>query len=326
MSGISVGGHVVIGGVALGKIATRAGLLTAALLLGACSGGGDLELGLGQEEPKSVDIATASTGPASRAELERATSYWGEQYSKNPRDGKSALSYARNLKALGRKAQALSVLQAAYLFNANDKEFLSEYGRLALERGQVSTAAELLAKADDPGKPDWRIISARGTVMAKQGNYKEAISYFERAREIAPPNQASVLNNLAMAYTMDGQAARGEELLRQASLTGGHDPKVKQNLALVLELQGKAGEAARIDAGEPPSAMVSRAPLAAPADAPPQLRLAASDAVTPVGKAATRPAGVVKANLTTPPSDAAEPVDADEIIRKAMEAEHAKKR
>ncbi len=212
--------------------------LGCALMLGACSQAS--EFGFSPAESSLGAKQTASVGP--QTELEKATQYWGKELSKNPHDDKAALAYARNLKALGRKQDALGVLQASYLHNSDNRELLSEYGRLALEMGQVGTADKLLERADDPAKPDWRILSARGTVQAKQGQYKEAINYFERARAMAP-GQSSIVSNLAMAYTMDGHAAKGESLLRQAAEDPAADPRIKQNLALVIGLQGKSTEA-----------------------------------------------------------------------------------
>ena len=78
-------------------------------------------------------------------------------------------------------------------------EIASEYGRLALEAGQVQLASKLLALADDHSSPDWRIVSGRGAALAKQGKYKQAIPLFERAHTLAPSN-STVLNNLAMAH------------------------------------------------------------------------------------------------------------------------------
>src|SRR5690606_25112681 len=89
-----------------------------------------------------------------------------------------------------------------------------------------------------------RVVLARGTAHAKEGSYREAITYFERARALKP-NHPSVLNNLALAYTMVGDADQGETLLRQAKATGG-DVRVRQNLALVLGIQGKYDEATQI--------------------------------------------------------------------------------
>jgi Flp pilus assembly protein TadD len=224
----------------LDRLAGAALLLAAAGLAGGCSGLGGVTLGssLGSG---AAPPAAAPGGEQPAGELEKATEYWGKQYASTPRDPTAALNYAKNLKAMGRKKEALAVLQQAHVYHAKNREHLSEYGRLALDLGQDSTAAQLLERADDPANPDWRVISARGTAMAKQGRYKEAIPFFERALALAP-NQASVLNNLALAHAMDGEAKKAEELLRLAEKTA-DDPRVRQNLALVLGLQAKYAEA-----------------------------------------------------------------------------------
>lgn len=239
------------GGVRAGK--TGCGLLAAfaaALLSGACSANlGDImptaSLG-GGSNSEAVETAQDS-----RSELDKAVQHWGRQFEKNPRDAKAALAYAKNLKAAGRKPEALAVMQQASVHSGGNREIASEYGRLALEAGQVGLAQKLLAHADDPGKPDWRVISARGTALAKQGSYSEAIPFFERASALAP-TQPSVLNNLALAYAANGQPGKAEELLRRASASGG-DVVVRQNLALVVGLQGKYQEARVIAAADMPA-------------------------------------------------------------------------
>ena len=57
------------------------------------------------------------------------------------------------------------------------------------------------------------------------------------------PNEASILNNLALAHTMLGEADKAEPLLKRAAAAGGNEARVSQNLALVLGLQGKYDEA-----------------------------------------------------------------------------------
>jgi Flp pilus assembly protein TadD len=180
--------------------------------------------------------------PATQSELQKATEWWGKKYAENPRDLDAALSYARNLKAMGEKRRALSVLQQASILHGEDKRLAGEYGRLALEFDQVGLASRLLAAADDPTRPDWRVISARGTVLAKQGKYGDAIPYFERALSLSH-DQPSVLSNLALAHAMNGEPAKAEGLLRQAAASDGTSQKIRQNLALVLGLQGKYDEA-----------------------------------------------------------------------------------
>ncbi len=45
-----------------------------------------------------------------------------------------------------------------------------------LEMDQISVAKKLLEVADNSGGLDWRVVLARGTVLAKEGRYREAIN------------------------------------------------------------------------------------------------------------------------------------------------------
>ncbi|MGE0628115.1 MAG: tetratricopeptide repeat protein [Hyphomicrobiaceae bacterium] len=225
--------------VATGRVRGMIGVSIAALLACACSAGNALN-GAGDAQM----LATASSGKADapqKSELEKAIEYWGGEFKKHPHSLKAALSYARNLKAAGRKRDAFSVVQSAALLHGDDRELISEYGRLALDMGQVQVALKVLAMADDPAKPDWRVVSARGTALAKQGKYAEALPFYERALQLSP-GEPSVLNNLALVYAASGEPAKGETILREVA-DKSDDPKIRQNLALVLGLQGKYSEA-----------------------------------------------------------------------------------
>ena len=223
-------------------IRSIAATLTAALMLGACAQGGE---GLQSSLLDPAPAETASPPPmkkVAQTELEKATEYWGKKFQEKPTDLEAALSFARNLKAMGERQQALNVIQQASVYHGNDRALASEYGRLALELDQVSLAKQLLAVADDPSSPDWRVISARGTVAAKEGKSRDAIGLYERALTLSQ-DQSSVMNNLAMAYAMNGEAAKAEDMLRRIEAKGGATAKTRQNLALVLGLQGKFDEA-----------------------------------------------------------------------------------
>ncbi len=215
--------------------------LTSALMVGACSQTAEL-LPSANFLSDTEQVADSDVGVAGESDLQKATIYWGRQYAKRPSDVNNGLNYARNLKAMGEKQKALTVLQETSSIHNGNTELAGEYGRLALELDQVNVAEKLLAIADNPTKPDWRIVSARGTVLAKQGKYKESVAFYERALQLSN-NQSSVLNNLAMAHAMNGEPAKAEALLRQATAETGAAPKVSQNLALVLGLQGRYDEA-----------------------------------------------------------------------------------
>lgn len=277
------------------------------LSLGACSQSADLLVG-GSTALETTAPKVAEGPVPTRSELEKATEYWGKEHAKSPRDGKAAINYARNLRELGRKPEALAALQSSYLYNAENREYLSEFGRLALEQDQPQLAQQLLERADDPANPDWKILSARGAALAKQGQYKAAIPLFERARDVAPA-QSSVLSNLALAYTMDGHADRAEPLLRQAMAMQESDPRVRQNLALVLRLQGKTDESASVAMG------VDYRPKAVPVSVAAATPVAQPARVAAVRQAAAKPTQAVSVDA-----------DPDAVIRAALQAEIAKER
>lgn len=239
--------------------------------------------------------AAGAGGPVTEQQLAEATTFWGKRYSEAPSDLKAAMSYAKNLKAMGQKQQALAVLQQASVFHADSRELAGEYGRLALELGQITVAEKLLAFADDPAKPDWRIISARGTVFAKQGKYTESVPFFERALTLAH-DHPSLLNNLAMAHAMTGDANKAEGLLRRAVASEADDTKVRQNLALVLGLQGKYQESTRV-------AAQVMAPTAAAEETAYLRKLTKLNPATPASDTAVQVAGGQLRGSTAPNAD-----------------------
>jgi Flp pilus assembly protein TadD len=240
--------------------------ITSSLMLGACAQGGGMA-SLGESASLSqTETGTTRTGKPDmpKSELAKATEYWAKQSRDNPRDLDAALNYARNLKAGGQKGGALQVLQHAAIYHGQDRKLASEYGRLALELDQTNVAAQVLSVADDPAAPDWRVISARGTVLAKQGKYSEAVPFYERALSLSN-NEPSVLNNLALAHTMSGEPQKAEQLLRQASSTDGpHAGRIRQNLALVLGVQGRHEEARQLGGSEDNTAVMQQMVKAAP--------------------------------------------------------------
>jgi Flp pilus assembly protein TadD len=225
------------------------GVLAAALMLGACAQSSDaLQAEFLSPKSAAAEPAKGDETKVAQTELEKATEYWGKKFREQPRDLDAALSFAKNLKAMGEKKQALAVVQQAAVFHGDDKKLASEYGRLALELEQISVAKQMLAVADDPTAPDWRVVSARGTVLAKEGKFAEAIDFYERALTLSQ-DQTSVMNNLAMAYAGNGDAGKAEAMLRQAEAKGG-SAKTRQNLALVLGLQGKFDEAKTVSSAD----------------------------------------------------------------------------
>ena len=158
---------------------------------------------------------------------------------------KMALGYANALKAIGSRDRAMEVLTAAYRANQDNGEIAAELGRLALDMNRLDIAQQTLKVAEAQGVKDWKTLSAQGTLRAKRGQHAEAQQYYLAALQ-EQPDAVSVINNLALSYALDGKADKSEELLRKAVASGQGDKRVRQNLAMVLGLQGKFEEARQV--------------------------------------------------------------------------------
>jgi Flp pilus assembly protein TadD len=98
-----------------------------------------------------------------------------------------------------------------------------------------------------------------GSMLDQQAKYAEARDYYQRALKIAPGTIA-VMNNLGMSYALEGDLKQAETTLREASdlPAGKSEPRLRQNLALVVGLQGRFDEARQIASADlPPSEVES---------------------------------------------------------------------
>lgn len=200
----------------------------------------------------SGDVTGSIDGPlGARAELPAdkdtrvPTDALGERYRANPRDPDVALRYGQALRANGQRAQAAAVLEAATLANPNNKPLLAAYGRALADNGNFKQAFETLTQAHTPDNPDWRILSVQGTTLDQMGRHDEARRYYASALKIAP-DEPSVLSNLGLSYMLSKDLTKAEEVLRRAYGNAKADPRVRQNLALVVGLQGRFPEAETI--------------------------------------------------------------------------------
>jgi Flp pilus assembly protein TadD len=167
---------------------------------------------------------------------------WGPRFEANPADAPAALNYARALRALDQKPQAVAVLQQAAIRNPNHTEILAAYGKALSEVGRYKEASEVLSRAHSPERPDWRVLSAQGAIADQTGDHALAQKYYESALKLVP-DEPTVLSNLGLSYALAKRLGDAERTLRLAADQPKADARVRQNLALVLSLQGKFPDA-----------------------------------------------------------------------------------
>ena len=195
--------------------------------------------------------AAAAMASPSDAAWRRDLDSYGAQYHADPTKVDVALHYAQALRATGQRAQAVAVLERLSMQNPNDKNVLGEYGRALAEAGDYEQALDVLGRAHSPDQPDWRILSAQGAVLDQLGRHAEAQRYYQTALKIVP-DEPTVLSNLGLSYALSKDLPNAEATLRRAAEHRSVDPRVRQNLALVVGLQGRFAEAEQIASADLP--------------------------------------------------------------------------
>ncbi len=189
--------------------------------------------------------------PRNEGEWRRSLDVWGERYKSNPGDVDAAINYARALRATDQRAQAVAVLEQASIRSPNNMTLSGAYGRALADAGQYAQALDAFGKAHTPDNPDWRILNAQGAVLDQMGRHADAQKHYTAALKIVP-EEPSVLSNLALSYVLMKDLKRAEETLRRAVAQPNAGSKVRQNLALVVGLQGRFAEAEKIASADLP--------------------------------------------------------------------------
>ena len=190
-------------------------------------------------------IGPSASAPRSEADWRKALDVWGARYREDPGNAEASLRYAQALRATEQRAQAVAVLEQASIRNPTDMELLGAYGRALAEAGDLSKAFDVLSRAHTPDNPDWRILNAQGAVLDQMGRYADAQRHYSSALKIVP-NESSVLSNLGLSYALMKNLKLAETTLRRAVAQPNAAPKARQNLALVVGLQGRFAEAESI--------------------------------------------------------------------------------
>src|SRR6202051_2364212 len=183
--------------------------------------------------------------PGPDADPRRTVDAYGDRYRANPKDPDAALAYGQALRATGQRSQAVAEFEQATIAHPGNKALMAGYGRALADNGNFQQAFDVLSRAHSPDNPDWRILSVQGTALDQLGRHDEARRYYDSALKIVPEGP-SVLSDLCLSSVLSKEPPKAEDILRQAYASGRADARVRQNLGLVVGLQGRFAEAETI--------------------------------------------------------------------------------
>lgn len=188
--------------------------------------------------------ASASQTQGSLAELT-------ERYRRNPKDKATVIHYANALRAAGLPQQATAALEQAITIYPRDIDISIAYAKALTAAGRFDQSLGVLDNVIRPDAPDWNALLVKGATLDQMGRNAEARAIYAQAALLAP-GEASIETNLGLSYAMTNELPRAEQHLRRAVQMRGANTQTRQNLALVVGLQGRFSEAKALYAAELP--------------------------------------------------------------------------
>lgn len=206
--------------------------------------------------------AASRATPQERAMADRLdplarSAFWAREFGANPTDADAGLKLAAALRAIGRAEEATQTAQQVLVMQPSNVEALMEAARGYIAQNQGFYAIDPARRAQTLAPRDWRPASILAVALEQAQRDDEALVAHRQALALAPGNPV-VLSNVAMYYAGHGDAAQAEALLRRAAADPAAPIQVRQNLALVLGLQGKLAEAEQLARRDlPPQAVAN---------------------------------------------------------------------
>ncbi|SFC82238.1 Flp pilus assembly protein TadD, contains TPR repeats [Devosia psychrophila] len=177
------------------------------------------------------------------------------RYKNNPKDKGVAIQYAAALRAVGQSQQAVAVLEISMSQYPRDADVNVAYAKALTAEGRFEQSLQVLDNVIRPEAPDWNALLVKGATLDQLGRNAEARVLYTQALVFAP-GEASIEANMGLSYAMTSELPAAEQHLRRAVQMQGATSRIRQNLALVVGLQGRFDECRALYAAELPPEQV----------------------------------------------------------------------
>ena len=171
--------------------------------------------------------------------------FFANQFDHDPTNATLGLYLSNAERGLGHYQEAADTAHAVLLFAPDNTEALLAAARAHIGGDNAFYAIDPLKHLSELKPNDWQAWSLLGVAYDQTKRPDDAQAAWQTALKLSPNNPA-VLTNLAMARLSAGDLAAAEPLLRTAVAQKTATLQERQDLALVLGLEGKMGEAEQL--------------------------------------------------------------------------------
>ncbi|XDD50044.1 tetratricopeptide repeat protein [Leptospira sp. WS92.C1] len=128
-----------------------------------------------------------------------AGSHWSEALSIKPGDAAVSLDFSKYLLNNGREDDGLEIIARAYELNPRNKDVRLLFGTALLYNGKAKDALSITEKLKAEDSNDYRPLVLEGQIYYYLGSIEKAEVSLKWANSLVP-NNANILNNLALVY------------------------------------------------------------------------------------------------------------------------------
>jgi len=171
--------------------------------------------------------------------------FWSNEYNLNPGDLEAALKLSAAVRKMGNPGRAVEITQTTRALYPSDPYLMAEYAAALIASERALDAMPILNEGLSKTPSYGRLWSLKGAALDQQERYAEARQHYDRALRITP-NDPNVMANMGLSHALAGDPATAEQWLRRATSMPNASDSVRQNLILVLQLQGKTAEADKL--------------------------------------------------------------------------------
>ncbi|MEE2930409.1 MAG: tetratricopeptide repeat protein [Pseudomonadota bacterium] len=201
---------------------------------------------------RALEPATAEQkAQAERSDPITRANFWANEYQKDATNLEVTVSFMRALRQISSHDKVIELATTSIPIHPNSHELYLELGRTYLAQNKLSEAAQILARsADFAPQTEAAPLAVLGLTFDRMAEHRKAQEAYEIAltRE---PDRITTLSNYGLSLALTGQLDAAEEVLRKAVNLPGSDVRVRQNLALILGLQGRFEDMMSVDPSAP---------------------------------------------------------------------------
>jgi Flp pilus assembly protein TadD len=185
------------------------------------------------------------------------THFWTEEFAKDNKDEEAGFEAASGLLKIGSYDKALSTAANALQYNDKSARLWKIMGLALLNNQKPQEAAMALNKAKDLIPNDAGLMNSLGIAYDNLGQFDAAAKSYEAAYQMAP-TEAKYLSNYGFSRLMAGDFKNAEAILRKATSYSDAPIQARQNLALVVGMQGRLAESEKIAIQDLPADMAQQ--------------------------------------------------------------------